>query len=81
MPMHMATVTDITRTLTIAEAADPTGLTCKAIRSRVDRGTIRAVLRDGVRRTPHSERARTGLLEPTREVAAVVGELLDRLER
>ncbi len=48
-------------TLTIAEAAEATGLTKKAIRNRVDRGQLRAVLRDGVRRIPRSELDRAGL--------------------
>lgn len=48
-------------TLTIAEAAETTGLTKKAIRNRVDRGQLRAVLRDGVRHIPRSEIERAGL--------------------
>lgn len=48
-------------TLTIAEAAEATGLTKKAIRNRVDRGQLRAVMRDGVRRIPRSEIDRSGL--------------------
>lgn len=50
-------------TLTIAEAAEATGLTKKAVRNRVDRGQLRAVLRDGVRRIPQSELERAGLFE------------------
>lgn len=48
-------------TLTITEAAEATGLSKKALRNRVDRGQIRAVLRDGVRRIPRSELDRVGL--------------------
>jgi excisionase family DNA binding protein len=48
-------------TLTITEAAEATGLSKKAVRNRVDRGQVRAVLRDGVRRIPRSELERVGL--------------------
>jgi len=51
------------RTYTISEAAEATGLTAKALRSRVDRGSIPAVQgRDGKRRIPHSELLRAGLI-------------------
>jgi Helix-turn-helix domain len=66
----MAAISDTARTLTIAEAAQLTGLSRKAIRSRVDRGTVRAVLRDGVRRIPHSELERAGLLDQAGDVVA-----------
>jgi excisionase family DNA binding protein len=56
-------------TLTIAEAAERTGLTHKAVRNRVDRGQLRAVLRDGTRRIPLSELERAGLLGPNGEGA------------
>jgi excisionase family DNA binding protein len=56
-------------TLTIAEAAERTGLTHKAVRNRVDRGHLRAVLRDGTRRIPLSELERAGLLGSTGEAA------------
>jgi excisionase family DNA binding protein len=81
-------------TLTIAEAADTTGLTKKAIRNRVDRGQLRAVLRDGVRRIPRSELDRIGLSEAgdgaairqraapgQPQEASGWNELLERLER
>ena len=82
-------------TLTIAEAADATGLTKKAVRNRVDRGQVRAVLRDGVRRIPRSELERAGLSLDAREAGAgaaegqeaapgypePMAEVLDRLER
>mgnify|MGYP003418243042 CR=1 FL=1 len=48
--------------LTIAEAAEATGLTHKAIRNRLDRGQIECVLQNGVRRIPRSELLRIGLL-------------------
>lgn len=48
-------------TLTITEAAEATGLSKKALRNRVDRGQIRAVLREGVRRIPRSELEHAGL--------------------
>lgn len=49
-------------TLTITEAAEATGVSKKALRNRVDRGQIRAVLRDGMRRIPRSELERVGLV-------------------
>ena len=51
------------RTLTIREASDATGLTVRALRSRCDRGSLRFVVRDGLRRIPYSELLRTGLAE------------------
>jgi hypothetical protein len=48
-------------TLTIVEAAEASGISKKAMRNRVDRGQIRSVLRDGVRRIPRSELERAGL--------------------
>lgn len=84
-------------TFTIAEAAEAVGITKKAMRNRVDRGHVRAVLRDGVRRIPRAELVRAGLLgaagearqrQPNSEAASpeaattlAVRELLDRLER
>lgn len=50
------------RTLTIRQAAEESGLSAKAIARRVERGTIQAVLRDGVRRIPRSELVAAGLL-------------------
>jgi excisionase family DNA binding protein len=57
------------RTYTIAEAAEATGLTEKAIRWRVDRGSIRAATQGGVRRIPASELIRAGLLDASGEPA------------
>ena len=51
------------RTVTIREASDATGLSVRAIRSRVDRGTLPAVVRDGLRRIPYSELLRLDLVE------------------
>ena len=51
------------RTLTIKETAAATGLTIKAIRSCIERGTLPAVVRDGLRRIPYSELVRAGLVE------------------
>lgn len=48
-------------TFTIAEAAELTGLTKKALRHRVDRGQIRAEKEGNVRRIPRSELERVGL--------------------
>ena len=54
-------------TYTIREAAELCGVSVMAMRKRVDRGGVRAVLRDGVRRIPHSELERHGLLAGARE--------------
>jgi len=56
---------DILRTYTITEAADLTGLSRKAIARRVERGSLRSVVRNGRRRIPRSELVRNGLLEDT----------------
>jgi hypothetical protein len=51
------------RSFTIAEAAEATGLTQKALRARIDQGHVRTVLREGVPpRIPESELRRAGLL-------------------
>jgi excisionase family DNA binding protein len=51
------------RTYTISEAADLTGLSRKAIARRVERGSLRSVVRSGRRRIPRSELERAGLLD------------------
>ena len=51
------------RTYTITEAAELTGLSRKAIARRVERGSLRSVVRNGRRRIPRSELARSGLLD------------------
>jgi excisionase family DNA binding protein len=51
------------RTYTITEAADLTGFSRKAIARRVERGSLRSVVRNGRRRIPRSELVRNGLLE------------------
>jgi excisionase family DNA binding protein len=56
---------DTLRTYTITEAADLTGLSRKAIARRVERGSLRSVVRNGRRRIPRSELVRNGLLEDT----------------
>ena len=84
------------RTLTIKETAEATGLTITAVRSRIERGTLPAVVRDGLRRIPYSELVRAGLVEagngaaigqlPRQGTAAespqpdVLAELVNRLE-
>ena len=51
------------QSFTIAEAAEVSGLTQKALRARIDQGHVRAVLRDGAApRIPESELRRAGLL-------------------
>lgn len=61
-------------TYTFAEAEKLTGLTRKALRNRVYRGKLQAVLRDGVRRIPHSELDRAGLLQARFEIDGAPGE-------
>ena len=61
------------RTLTIKETAEATGLTIKAVRSRIERGTRPAVVRDGLRRIPYSELVRAGLVEA--DNGAAIGQL------
>jgi excisionase family DNA binding protein len=51
------------RTYTISEAAELTGLSRKALARRVERGSLRYVVRDGRRRIPVAELVRVGLLE------------------
>ncbi|MGH3022196.1 MAG: helix-turn-helix domain-containing protein [Gaiellaceae bacterium] len=53
------------RTYTITEAAELTGTSRKAIARRVERGSLRSVVRNGRRRIPRSELVRAGLLEET----------------
>jgi hypothetical protein len=48
--------------LTIRDASRATGLSVKAIRRRVERGTLPAQLVDGVRRVPMAELLRAGLM-------------------
>jgi hypothetical protein len=51
------------RTYTINEAAELTGLSRKALARRIERGSLRCVVRDGRRRLPLAELVRAGLLE------------------
>ena len=46
----------------IAEVAEITGLSRKAVARRVDRGSLQSVLRDGRRRIPRAELVRAGLV-------------------
>src|SRR3954471_15244843 len=73
------------RTVTIAEAAKLTGLSKAAIRSRIDRGSLRVAKRGGVRRVPLDELAELGLLAGGEDVGEhsplTTDQLLDRLER
>ena len=55
-------------TLTFAQAAEVTGLSKKALRNRVYRGQIRAVLKDGLRRIPRSELERLELVAVSNEI-------------
>lgn len=73
------------RTVTIAEAARLTGLSKAAIRSRIERGSLRVQKRGGIRRVPLDELAELGLLTTNEDIGEhaplTVDELLDRLER
>lgn len=73
------------RTVTIAEAASLTGLSKEAIRSRIERGSLRVTKRGGVRRVPLDELAELGLLAGGEDVGdhspLTTDQLLDRLER
>ena len=51
------------KTVTVSEAAELTGLSRKALARRIERGSIRCVVRDGRRRIPVAELVRVGLLE------------------
>src|SRR4051794_35094355 len=71
------------RTVTIAEAARLTGLSKAAIRSRIERGSLRVSKRGGVRRVPLDELAELGLLsgeDVGEREPLTTGQLLDRLE-
>lgn len=50
------------RTYTIAEASELTGLSRKALARRVERGSLRSVVRNGRRLIPRSELVRAGLV-------------------
>ena len=72
------------RIVSIAEAARLTGLPKASIRSRVERGELRAIRRAGLRRISVDELAERGLLDAGVAVDQNAGpsdELLDRLER
>src|SRR4051812_50071156 len=73
------------RTVTIAEAARLTGLSKDALRARIERGSLRASKRGGVRRVPLDELAELGLLAGGGDVGdrepLTTDQLLDRLGR
>src|SRR3954451_18686293 len=73
------------RTVTIAEAAKLPGVSKAAIRSRIERGSLRVTKRGGVRRVPLDELAELGLLAGGEDVGdrspLTTDQLLDRLER
>ena len=58
------------RTYTIAEAAELTGLSRKAVTRRVERGSLRSVVRGGRRLIPRSELVRANLIPPDVEPPA-----------
>lgn len=55
---------DPPRVVTMREAAELCGTTRNAIRGRVERGSLRSLVRDGVRVVPLSELKRAGLYPP-----------------
>ncbi len=65
------------RLVSISEAAELTGLSAKALRGRVDRGSLASVKRGGRRLIHLSDLQRHGLVRS----AVTERELLDRLER
>lgn len=56
--------TGASRLLSIRDAAFATGLTPKALRRRIERGTLRSVMVDGRRRIAMEELLERGLLVP-----------------
>jgi excisionase family DNA binding protein len=71
------------RTYTVTEAAELVGLSRKAISRRVDRGSLRSVVRNGRRLIPRSELERAGLLPEggaARGSGAASGEPLPTIE-
>jgi DNA-binding transcriptional MerR regulator len=69
-------------TYTLSEAAERCGVSVAALRRRADRGTIRTVKRDGVRRVPRSELERAGLgVAAPATPAEVVRELAETIRR
>src|SRR3954447_20602126 len=73
------------RSVTIAEAARLTGLSKAAVRSRIERGSLRVSKRGGVRRVPLDELAELGLLAGGEDVGdrepLTTDQLLDGRER
>lgn len=69
-------------TYTLSEAAERSGVTVEALRRRADRGTLRTVKREGVRRVPRSELERAGLrVGDPAHVSDVVRELTETIRR
>ncbi len=62
--MAMDTRTGSPRLLSIRDAALATGLTPKALRRRIERGTLRSTMVDGRRRIAMEELLERGLLVP-----------------
>lgn len=67
---------------TTADAARLTGSTVRALRKRIERGTLRAVRREDGWRIPRSELERAGLhVGPPAETTDVVRELTETIRR
>jgi excisionase family DNA binding protein len=60
----VATAESSGATLTVKQAARATGLSPKALRRRIERGSLGSTLVDGLRRIPMSDLLRAGLLVP-----------------
>lgn len=72
------------RTVTVAEAVALTGLTKKALQSRLDRGRLPFTVKDRLRRIAVGDLYRAGLLDsipPAPEQRDEVDELLERIDR
>ena len=69
-------------TYTTAQAARLTGTTVRALRKRIERGTLRAARGGGGWRIPHSELERAGLhISPPAEATELVAELAETIRR
>jgi excisionase family DNA binding protein len=69
-------------TYTTAEAARLTGTTVRALRKRIERGTLRAARGGGGWRIPRSELERAGLhISPPAEATELVAELAETIRR
>ena len=59
------------RSYTVREAANACGVSYQAMRTRVDRGQLQVIKRDGIRRIPERELEKAGLLGGPTDPAVV----------